>query len=60
MNDAAFHALGLSANSPRVQRIPPDILPLGYAHNGHAVTEQVMNVHMQVGQHVFWAGPVQI
>lgn len=58
-NQAALEALQLPADPPRIQLIPADVLRPGYTHAGHPVTQQVMNVHMSVGTHMFWAGPVQ-
>lgn len=60
MNQAAVDALQLPAGSPRLQAIPADVLPPGYTHAGHPVTQQVMNLHLTVGARTFWAGPVQI
>jgi hypothetical protein len=60
MNQAALAALQLPADSPRIDSIPADVLAPGYTHGGHPVTQQVMNVHLTVGSHTFWAGPVQI
>jgi hypothetical protein len=60
MNNAALQAMGLTEHSSRVQPIPAGTLPPGYSHQGYVITKQVPEVHLRVGTHTFWTGPVQI
>jgi len=60
MNQAAVTAMGLTDSSSRIQPIPDGTLPPGYSHNGYVITKQVPDVHMTVGSHMFFTGPVQI
>lgn len=55
MNPAALHAMQLMDQSSRVQALSNDQYPPGYP-----VTEQVVNVHVAVGRHIFWTGPIKI
>jgi hypothetical protein len=56
MNTDAFTALGLPAQSPRIQSIPGP----HPVWAGQPVKDEVSDVHITVGQHTVWTGPVKI
>jgi hypothetical protein len=57
MNQGAFDALQLPANSPRIEPLPGG---QSFEWHGKPVDKQVTGVHIAIGKNAFWTGPVKL